>query len=85
MTWLHVSRRALTVDVNFRSLVADNVKSIVDRAETMACKQERERVRSFVVSASRTIDILFTALREPAFPAEREHGPGVPNSYKSDL
>lgn len=45
MTWLHTRNRGYTIDINFRGLVADNVKSIVDRAETMACKQEREKVR----------------------------------------
>ena len=46
MIWLHSKRQPWNFDANFRSLVAENVHSVVVRAETMACKQERERVSS---------------------------------------
>ncbi|KAF7352758.1 hypothetical protein MVEN_01242100 [Mycena venus] len=41
MTWLR--GRSTNTDVNFRKLVAANIDGVVKRAETMACKIEREQ------------------------------------------
>jgi hypothetical protein len=47
MAWLHTQKRAWAVDIPFRSTVATAIESIVKRAETMACKIEREQVCVF--------------------------------------
>ncbi|THV08510.1 hypothetical protein K435DRAFT_832965 [Dendrothele bispora CBS 962.96] len=41
--WLITRNRSPTVDLNFRQHVTINIDSIVKRAETMACKIEREQ------------------------------------------
>lgn len=48
MTWLHQHHRGKVpqIDINFRLHVAANIESVVKRAETMACKLEREQVRA---------------------------------------
>lgn len=48
MTWLHQHHRGKVpqIDLTFRSQVAQNIDSVVKRAETMACKLEREQVRA---------------------------------------
>ena len=47
MTWMHshYRGRAPQIDMNFRIHVAGNIEAIIKRAETMACKLEREQVR----------------------------------------
>jgi len=37
-------------EINFRAGVAANIEGIVKRAEAMACKIEREQVRSLAMS-----------------------------------
>ncbi|KAI0352960.1 atypical/PIKK/TRRAP protein kinase [Trametes cingulata] len=46
MTWLHQHHRGKIpqIDLNFRLNVAANIESVVKRAETMACKLERDQV-----------------------------------------
>lgn len=44
MTWYHQQRKPWTFDISFRSNVAANIDGVVKRAETMACKAEREQV-----------------------------------------
>jgi transformation/transcription domain-associated protein len=46
--------RAWTVDQFFRQSVTANVDGIVKRAETMACKMEREQVH-FVFSSTQQL------------------------------
>ncbi|KAI0638186.1 atypical/PIKK/TRRAP protein kinase [Trametes polyzona] len=45
MTWLHQHHRGKVpqIDMNFRLHVAANIDSVVKRAETMACKLERDQ------------------------------------------
>ena len=47
MTWLHTKGKAWTFDQAFRQLVADMIKSVTDRADIMACRQERDKVCLF--------------------------------------
>ena len=44
-SWLSMRGRPWKFDGFFRQNVADNISGIVKRAETMACKIEREQVR----------------------------------------
>jgi len=44
MTWLHGRGKPWTFDLSFRTSVADSIKGVVTRAETLACKLEREQV-----------------------------------------
>lgn len=46
MTWMHTHYRGRVpqIDMNFRIHVAGNIEAIIKRAETMACKLEREQV-----------------------------------------
>ncbi|KAF7789373.1 hypothetical protein EIP86_000317 [Pleurotus ostreatoroseus] len=44
MTWLHTKGKAWTFDQAFRQLVADMIKSVTDRADIMACRQERDKI-----------------------------------------
>ena len=46
MTWLHQHHRGRVppIDHNFRLNVTNNIDAIIKRAETMACKTEREQV-----------------------------------------
>src|ERR1700722_6579879 len=44
MTWLQGRGKPWTFDVSFRSNVAANIDGVVKRAETMACKLERDKV-----------------------------------------
>ncbi|TFY82719.1 hypothetical protein EWM64_g1298 [Hericium alpestre] len=43
MTWLHGRGKPWTFDLSFRQNVAMNTDGIVKRAETLACKIEREQ------------------------------------------
>jgi|HubBroStandDraft_1064217.scaffolds.fasta_scaffold1700189_1 transformation/transcription domain-associated protein len=43
-TWLHGRGKPWTFDVSYRASVAANIDGVVKRAETMACKLEREQV-----------------------------------------
>lgn len=43
MTWLHGRGKPWTFDLSFRTNVAENIKGVVKKAETMACKLEREQ------------------------------------------
>ena len=45
--WLSMRGRPWNVDPMFRKYVASNIEGVVTRAETMACKSERESVRAF--------------------------------------
>ena len=45
MTWLHGRHKPWMFDLSFRQNVAQNIDGVVKRAETMACKVERETVR----------------------------------------
>ena len=53
MTWLHQHHRGKVpqIDMSFRLNVATNIEGVVKRAETMACKIEREQVCVFVARA----------------------------------
>jgi len=44
MTWLHGRGKPWTFDLSFRTSVAESIKGVVTRAETLACKLEREQV-----------------------------------------
>lgn len=46
-SWMTIRARPWTVDIVFRQSVAANIDGVVKRAETMACKNERENVRLF--------------------------------------
>lgn len=67
MTWLHSKGKAWNFDMSFRVLVADNIKSIVDRAESMACKQERERVCHSAVLWCMSLTIIVQITANPQF------------------
>ncbi|EGO01921.1 hypothetical protein SERLA73DRAFT_166433 [Serpula lacrymans var. lacrymans S7.3] len=43
MWWLHNRKQPWTFDISFRTSVAANIDGLVKRAETMACKLEREQ------------------------------------------
>ncbi|KAI0650812.1 atypical/PIKK/TRRAP protein kinase [Trametes meyenii] len=45
MTWMHQQHRgkAIQIDMNFRLSVTNNIDNVVKRAETMACKLERDQ------------------------------------------
>jgi len=43
MTWLHGRGKPWTFDLSFRTSVAESIKGVVGRAETLACKLEREQ------------------------------------------
>jgi hypothetical protein len=43
MTWLHGRGKPWTFDLSFRTSVAESIKGVVTRAETLACKLEREQ------------------------------------------
>jgi len=43
MTWLHGKGKPWNFDLAFRTNVAENIKGVVKRAETMACKLERDQ------------------------------------------
>ncbi len=45
MTWMHQHKKAPQIDMAFRQGVTANIESIIKRAETMACKLERDQVR----------------------------------------
>ena len=47
MTWLHGRGKPWTFDLSFRTSVAESIKGVVTRAETLACKLEREQVNVF--------------------------------------
>ena len=47
MTWLHGRGKPWTFDLSFRTSVAESIKGVVTRAETLACKLEREQVITF--------------------------------------
>lgn len=49
MTWLHGRGKPWTFDLSFRTSVADSIKGVVTRAETLACKLEREQVSIYRV------------------------------------
>jgi transformation/transcription domain-associated protein len=44
MTWLHGRGKAWTLDMSLRVHVAANIDGVVKRAETVACKVERDQV-----------------------------------------
>jgi hypothetical protein len=47
MTWLHAQKRHGQLELGgFRNVVATAIDGVVKRAETMACKVEREQVCS---------------------------------------
>ena len=48
MTWLHGRGKPWTFDLSFRTSVAESIKGVVTRAETLACKLEREQVRIYL-------------------------------------
>ena len=50
MTWLHAKGKQWTFDLAFRTNVAANIEGIVKRAEVIACKVEREEVKSRIRS-----------------------------------
>ena len=52
MTWNAIRQRPSPVDLAFRQHVSQNIDHIIKRAETMACKLEREQVDS--ISSPRT-------------------------------
>lgn len=58
MTWLHGRGKPWNFDLAFRTNVAENIKGVVKRAETMACKLERDQVRPFVCYVGRTVRLL---------------------------
>lgn len=43
-SWMGMRGRPWTVDMTFRQCVTNNIDGVVKRAETMACKNEREQV-----------------------------------------
>ncbi|TFY70158.1 hypothetical protein EVG20_g2846 [Dentipellis fragilis] len=43
MTWLHGRGKPWSFDKNFRDSVAQNIEGVIKRAETLACKVEREQ------------------------------------------
>lgn len=45
--WFHQQRKHSSPDLAFRQAVDAHIKSAVKRAETMACKVERELVKPF--------------------------------------
>lgn len=45
MTWQHGRGKPWTFDLSFRTNVANMIEGVVKRAETMACKPEREQVK----------------------------------------
>lgn len=47
MTWLHGRGKPWTFDLSFRTSVAESIKGVVTRAETLACKLEREQVNAY--------------------------------------
>ena len=47
MTWLHTRGKPWTFDLSFRTSVAESIKGVVTRAETLACKLEREQASIF--------------------------------------
>ena len=52
MTWLHNRGKPWTFDLGFRSSVAESTKGVVTRAETLACKLEREQVSIYSIAFS---------------------------------
>lgn len=49
MTWLHGRGKPWTFDLSFRTSVAESIKGVVTRAETLACKLEREQVSIYLI------------------------------------
>ena len=47
MTWLHGRGKPWTFDLSFRTSVAESIKGVVTKAETLACKLEREQAGIF--------------------------------------
>ena len=47
MTWLHGRGKPWTFDLSFRTSVAESIKGVVTKAETLACKLEREQASIF--------------------------------------
>ena len=45
MTWMHQHKKGPQIDMAFRAAVSHNIEVIIKRAETMACKLERDQVR----------------------------------------
>lgn len=60
MTWMHGKGHPWTFDVTFRTSCAANIEGVVKRAETMACKIERETVSRESYGYSRTDWVAFT-------------------------
>ena len=52
MTWLHGRGKPWTFDLSFRTSVAESIKGVVTRAETLACKLEREQVSIYFTRPS---------------------------------
>ena len=52
MTWLHSRGKPWTFDLSFRTSVAESIKGVVGRAETLACKLEREQVGIYWIAFS---------------------------------
>ena len=50
ITWLHQSKRPTTHDTTFRGYVVSFSKDFVRRVETLACKREREDVRTIHIT-----------------------------------
>ena len=52
MTWLHGRGKPWTFDLSFRTSVAESIKGVVTRAETLACKLEREQASICLIGFS---------------------------------
>ncbi|PCH41022.1 hypothetical protein WOLCODRAFT_151061 [Wolfiporia cocos MD-104 SS10] len=59
MTWLHRQRKPWSFDISFRQMMAITSDAIVKRAETMACKVEREQVLTSPLPAN-TVPVFHT-------------------------
>jgi hypothetical protein len=82
MAWLHGRGKPWPFDGTFRRDVGANIDGVVKRAETMACKLEREQVRVSV----RMHDInLITAIQGIEQPDESRPSPSYSYSYAHDL
>lgn len=67
MTWLHGRGKPWTFDLSFRTSVAESIKGVVTRAETLACKLEREQV------STEPVEFFIIGLTSPCV--------GCPKSY----
>ena len=71
MTWLHGRGKPWTFDLSFRTNVAENIKGVVKRAETMACKLEREQVRFIKELSFAPYSLYLQAIQNPQNPTNK--------------